>query len=85
MLLSSGYTASVDQALCQGCETCLEHCQFAAIDMADGTATISVEDCFGCGVCVDQCPEGAISLALDPAKGEPLQIEVLMEEARRSV
>ena len=81
MLMTSGYTAIVDSDLCEGCETCSEYCQFSAIEMVDGLALIHSEDCFGCGVCVDRCGQGAITLQRDPAKGEPLEIQKLMEEA----
>jgi len=81
MLMTSGYTAFVDSDLCEGCETCGDFCQFDAVEMVDGKAMIRVEDCFGCGVCVDKCPEEAIILQLDPAKGTPLEIQKLMEEA----
>ncbi len=81
MLMSSGYTALVDSELCEGCESCLEHCQFEAIELVDGYALISSEDCYGCGVCVDQCAQGAISLNRDLEKGIPLEIKKLMDEA----
>ena len=84
MLMSSGYTASVNQDLCEGCGTCEEYCQFEAIEMKDGWAVVNQEACFGCGVCVDKCDQGAIVLNLDPAKGEPLEILTLMEEARKT-
>ena len=82
MLMSSGYTASVNQDLCEGCGTCAEYCQFSAIEMVDGLAKIIQEDCFGCGVCVDKCDQDAVSLNLDPTKGEPLEIQTLIEEVR---
>lgn len=81
MLMTSGYTAYVDTNLCEGCETCSEFCQFSAIEMVDNKAHIHIEDCFGCGVCVDKCAEKAITLQRDPAKGTPLEIQKLMEEA----
>jgi len=81
MLMTSGFTASVDSNLCEGCETCSEYCQFSAIEMVDGVALIQVEDCFGCGVCVDKCAQNAITFNRDPAKGIPLEIHKLMEEA----
>jgi Pyruvate/2-oxoacid:ferredoxin oxidoreductase delta subunit len=84
MLMSSGYTAIVDPELCAGCESCLEFCQFEAIEMVDGLAFIQEESCFGCGVCEDKCASRAIHLDLDPAKGIPLEIHKLMEEAARS-
>ena len=81
MLISSGYTAIVDSDLCEGCENCSEYCQFSAIEMVNNEALIHSEDCFGCGVCVDKCAEKAITLQRDSAKGIPLEIHKLMEEA----
>lgn len=82
MIMSSGYTASINPDLCLGCGTCTEYCQFSAIEMVDGLAMIIQEDCYGCGVCVDKCDQDAVSLNLDPSKGEPLEIQTLMEEVR---
>jgi len=83
MLMTSGYTAFVDPEICEGCKTCSEFCQFSAIEMVDGLAFIHSADCYGCGVCVDKCEQEAITLNLDPAKGVPLEIHKLMEEAAR--
>lgn len=82
MIMSSGYTASINQDLCEGCGTCAEYCQFSAIEMVDGLVMIIQEACYGCGVCVDKCGQDAVSLNLDPSKGEPLEIQKLMEEVR---
>jgi len=49
--------------------------------MVNNKALIHSEDCFGCGVCVDKCTQSAITLNRDPAKGIPLEIHKLMEEA----
>lgn len=81
MLMSSGYTAEINEELCEGCGTCQEFCQFSAIQMVDEIATIDREACFGCGVCVDKCQNNLIVLNLDPQKGIPLEIEKLMKEA----
>ncbi len=81
MLMTSGYTAYVDHALCEGCDSCSDFCQFSAIEMVAGQAVIHSDDCFGCGVCVDKCAQEAITLRRDPAKGVPLEIHKLMEEA----
>jgi NAD-dependent dihydropyrimidine dehydrogenase PreA subunit len=83
MLMTSGYTAFVNEELCEGCRTCQDHCQFSAIEIIEEKALIIEEDCYGCGVCVDQCPNQAISLNLDPAKGTPLEIHKLMEQAQQ--
>jgi ferredoxin len=37
----------------------------------------------GCGVCVSKCEQGALALQRDDAKGIPLEIRALMEEAAR--
>jgi ferredoxin len=39
------------------------------------------EKCMGCGVCVSKCEQGALSLVRDEAKGVPLEICAVMEEA----
>ena len=81
MLIASGFTAEINDYLCEGCGTCQEFCQFSAIQIVDQRAIIDREACFGCGVCVDKCPNNLIVLELDPQKGIPLEIEKLMKEA----
>lgn len=85
MLMASGYSAWIAPEICQGCAACVDTCQFSAIRLVDGTAAVEWEKCYGCGVCVDQCEQGAVTIELDPAKGVPLEIEVLMEEARQQI
>jgi Pyruvate/2-oxoacid:ferredoxin oxidoreductase delta subunit len=80
MLASSGYVAQVDAGLCAACGTCADYCQFAAISVDDGFACIDAAACMGCGVCVARCPQEALSLQRDPSKGEPLEIQKLIEE-----
>ena len=81
MLASSGYVSQVDEALCIGCEDCVDYCQFGALEMGDLVMEVNYEKCMGCGVCVDKCEQGAIMLVRDDAKGVPLEICALMEEA----
>jgi heterodisulfide reductase subunit A-like polyferredoxin len=81
MLASSGFVAQVDEDLCAACGTCADYCQFEAITVDNGYAVVDYEGCMGCGVCVSQCPEEAISLLRDPAKGEPLEIQKLIDLA----
>ena len=83
MLIASGFIAEVDSALCEGCGTCQEFCQFEAIAIQRGKAAVDVEACFGCGVCVDKCENNAILFQEEPAKGIPLEIGKLMSEAQR--
>ena len=80
MLISSGYVAQVDGALCANCGICASYCQFGAIS-TNGRSMVSASACMGCGVCVAKCPEEAITLVRDPAKGEPLEIQKLIAQA----
>ena len=81
MLASSGYIARVDENLCIGCEDCVDYCQFGSLEMGDMVMEVNYEKCMGCGVCVDKCEQGALALARDEAKGLPLEICALMDEA----
>ena len=74
MLASSGYVSVVAIECCIGCGICSNFCQFAAIQVVEGVATVNLEQCMGCGVCVSKCEHGAVSLRLEPAKGVPLDI-----------
>jgi heterodisulfide reductase subunit A-like polyferredoxin len=65
-MVQSNYFARVDEEACTGCETCLERCQMAAIDVTDGIADITLERCIGCGLCVTTCPTEAIELIKKP-------------------
>lgn len=65
----SRYQAYVNLDDCNGCQECLDRCQFDAIDMVkpEGSkkykAVIDSEKCWGCGVCVIGCEPEALSLA----------------------
>jgi heterodisulfide reductase subunit A-like polyferredoxin len=85
MIASSGYVAQVDAELCAGCGECAKVCQFGAISVDDGFARIDAAACMGCGVCVAHCPQEGIELVLEPAKGEPLEIQKLIAEAAVTV
>ena len=81
MLASSGYISHVDTDLCLGCGDCTEYCQFHALEVVDGMNHVIYEKCMGCGVCTSKCEYGALSLVRDDAKGLPLEICSLMQEA----
>lgn len=85
MLASSGYTCQVDDELCIGCGDCGDFCQFNALTFENGFAIIDEEDCMGCGNCVSHCEQEALTLRLDPTKGEPLEIEQLIQELAEAV
>jgi ferredoxin len=81
MLASSGYVSTVDVERCEGCGECAAFCSFGALAVHDGRMVVNAAQCMGCSACVSKCAHGALSLARDPAKGEPLEIEVLLEQA----
>jgi MinD superfamily P-loop ATPase len=61
-LFTSKYIASHDAEACSNCGTCVERCQFGAMQQGDEDVEFVQEKCFGCGVCLRTCPEEAISL-----------------------
>ncbi len=81
MLASSGYVSHVDEDRCIGCSDCNEFCQFGALEVRDGLNHVDYEKCMGCGVCVSKCGCGALTLVRDEAKGIPLEICAVMDEA----
>ncbi len=63
----SSYTNQVDDMLCNGCETCVDHCQFSALEMGDDAIVeVSSLRCVGCGICVPQCPSEALHMVMRP-------------------
>lgn len=67
-LEKSRYQTAVDKDLCNGCQVCVDRCQFNAIEMVKVPrsrklkAAIDPEKCYGCGVCVVKCPTRALTL-----------------------
>ena len=76
----SSYVNQVDDLLCNGCETCLDYCQFDALAMGDD-AIVQVNSvrCVGCGVCVPQCPDEALGMVLRPEEDVILPPETIKE------
>ncbi len=53
----------IDEALCNGCGSCVTGCHEGALQMIDGKARMVSElFCDGLGACIGDCPVGAISL-----------------------
>lgn len=67
----SAFINSVDEDLCNACESCLEGCQFDALHL-DLVMAVDPLHCVGCGVCVQFCPEGALSLVRRPVSAAEL-------------
>lgn len=59
---SSDFYAKVDEDLCNGCEVCIDRCQFNALSMEDDVSKIDTTYCYGCGLCVTTCSSKAIHL-----------------------
>ena len=83
MLASSGYVAQVNKEKCIACGTCEKNCQFSAIQVTNGYASVDSSLCMGCGVCSTKCSQDAVALQQDLSKGEPLVIAALMEQAEK--
>jgi len=83
----SVFVNTVNQDLCMACETCLDYCQFDALELENGIMCIDQASCVGCGVCVPACPEDALKLIRRPIE-EILPIprteQDWMEERARS-
>jgi len=63
----SPYINQVDAMLCNGCEICLDYCQFDALAMGDDLVVeVNSVRCVGCGVCVPQCSTEALGMVLRP-------------------
>ncbi len=56
-------TSEISEALCIGCQTCLEVCSYGAIyfDEIKRVCIVNEVLCRGCGNCVGSCPSGAAS------------------------
>jgi len=65
VIARSAFVCTVDEALCCGCESCLNFCQFGALSM-NATVQINSVSCMGCGVCVPACPSEALILVRRP-------------------
>lgn len=48
---------------CLGYGDCTEACNYDAIYVKDGLATVNYRKCVGCGACVKACPRGIITMA----------------------
>jgi len=73
-------TASVNEDICCGCQTCISVCPYTAISYDEEKKVSVVNEvlCKGCGTCGAACPTGAISCAHFTDKQILSQIEGLM-------
>jgi len=66
VVASSAFVNQVDDAICNGCEDCIQSCQFNALSMDGLLAKVEAVRCTGCGVCVIACSTGALGLVRRP-------------------
>ena len=68
VIARSAFVNQVDEDLCQGCEICVDYCQFNALSLDEESGIVAVKEvsCVGCGVCVPACPDEALSLVRRP-------------------
>jgi len=78
----SSFINVVDEDICNGCEDCVEYCQFNALALEDFVMTVNQLSCVGCGVCVPKCSTGAMSLVLREEKVVPPKTEMDWMSAR---
>jgi len=78
----SSYINVVDEDICNGCETCVEYCQFDALELDGLMMTVNQLRCVGCGVCVPQCDTEALKLVLRDEKVVPPKTEIDWMAAR---
>jgi Na+-translocating ferredoxin:NAD+ oxidoreductase subunit B len=82
-IVSSGYLAVSDDAICSGCGDCLGRCQMDAIDLDTGVALVKMERCIGCGLCITTCSTGAMALKPRPKEEQPYVPRNLVENYLR--
>jgi heterodisulfide reductase subunit A len=52
----------VNSELCRGCATCVDVCEYGAIQISDNHALVNEALCKGCGTCATFCPTDAIDV-----------------------
>ena len=70
---TSNFYAQVDQAACNGCGICRQHCQVGAVDVPrkKRPARVDLNRCLGCGHCVAACPQAVVELCKKPQEVKP--------------
>ena len=63
-ILAGGIVATVEEAKCAACLTCVRVCPFSVPMINErGVAEINPIQCMGCGSCAAECPGKAIQLS----------------------
>jgi len=83
-ITTSPITSEVDQFFCRACGSCVEICEFHAVEIVEkerGVFAAEVNEalCKGCGTCVPVCPTGAIDLKHFKSDQIEAQLEALFD------
>ncbi len=69
---NSGFEPKFDTDACVACETCIDRCPPAALEMGDDDLpVVDLDRCFGCAACATGCPSEAIKMVNKPDFPEP--------------
>lgn len=69
--------ASVNEAQCVACGSCIKVCKREAIHVPYGvSAIVDLEKCVGCGICAKECPASVIEIMVQQEEIMKEQVEV---------
>ena len=70
-MLFGGKSNKLCTFACIGLGNCASVCQFDAMHIVNGIATVNRDNCVGCGKCVDACPKSLVKLIPETQKVMP--------------
>lgn len=69
--------ASVNEAQCVACGSCIKVCKKEAIQVPYGvSAIVDLEICVGCGLCAKACPASVIEIMVQQEESMKEQVKV---------
>jgi NAD-dependent dihydropyrimidine dehydrogenase PreA subunit len=86
-IAKSNFYAVVDKDACTGCKTCIDRCQFKAINFENDKSYVDKSHCAGCGLCVTTCDSNAIKLmkkSKDETEHTPQNIQEWIAERAKN-
>ena len=71
----------IDPDQCVGCGLCVKNCDFNAINIANGKASIDNKKCQGCAMCISVCPHHAANVPWGGGTNDYLQKMIVQYSA----